>query len=50
LVYQATPYKNNWRGTLMQSDQSLPAGAYFYRFILDKTKNHLKSGTVIIVK
>ena len=50
LVYQAAPYQNNWQGTFMQSGESLPAGAYFYRFILDKTKNHLKSGTVVIIK
>jgi len=50
LVYQAAPYRNNWKGTFMQSNEALPNGAYFYRFALDKKGSHLKSGTVVIIK
>lgn len=50
LVYRAAPYQNNWRGTLMDSQNPLPPGAYFYRFALDKTKKFIESGTTLIIK
>ncbi len=49
LVYSATPYKNNWRGE-QSNGATLPAGAYFYRFLKNKDMDKAETGTVILIR
>jgi len=53
LVYQASPYKNDWRGYANQGEQKnkvVPNGTYYYIFKLDKAYNNTpKTGYVVII-
>jgi hypothetical protein len=53
-IYVAEPYTNEWKGTFGDDEKPVPAGTYYYLFILDKTKgdgdDNVLSGYIKVVR
>ncbi len=50
LVYEASPYKNDWQGTLKNTRNPLPDGTYYYVLRLDFGNKKIKSGPITIIR
>lgn len=50
-VYEASPYQNNWRGTLEKIDgKSLPDGTYYFIFFESRDDKNPKYGYITILR
>lgn len=48
IVYEAAPYNNDWAGTLLNGNELLPEGTYFYRLELRNLSETELTGFIVI--
>lgn len=50
LVFEASPYNNDWDGTNIKTGKALPAGTYYFILWLDLGDGEIKQGQLTIVR
>lgn len=50
LVYESSPYINDWKGTYLQSSNPIPMGIYFYRFNWNGKYKGVKTGSLALLR